>query len=129
MPLRAALAHYAETQPDKLAVSIDGRGVSFRDLYERSQRLDGFLATLERQERSHASVQDVPLIAIHLGNHAALPELLAAALAGSCCVMLLDPLLPEATVQATLDRLPPDALFTASGDATFTIKADRKSVV
>lgn len=128
MPLRAALAHFAQTQPDKLAVSIDARSVSFRDLYERSQRLDGFLAALERQERSRAAVQDVPLIAIHLGNHAALPELLAAALAGSCCVMLLDPLLPEATVQATLDRLPPDALFTASGDATFNIKAPIFSV-
>ena len=42
--------------------------------------------------------------------------------------MLLDPLLPEATVQATLDRLPPDALFTASGDATFTITAPVFSV-
>lgn len=123
MPLRSALAHHADTRPTQIAVSIGGRDVSYEDLYVRSLKLDGFLAQLPRQDRDFPALQDVPLIAVHLGNHSAMPELLCAALAGSCCVMLLDPLLPDDRVQSILDRLPPDALFTATGAEIFDIAA------
>lgn len=126
MPLHKALAQHTETQPDHLAVSLGARDLSFGDLYRRSQALDGFFSTLKRQHRDQ--VQEVPLVAVHLGNHTALPELLAAALAGSCCVMLLDPLLPEARIQDILDRLQPDVLFTAAAGDSLQIKAPVYSV-
>ena len=126
MPLHKALAHHAETRPDQLAVSLGARSLSFGELHRRSQALDGFFSTLPRQHRDQA--QEVPLVAVHMGNHTALPELLAAALAGSCCIMLLDPLLPAARIQDILDRLPPDALFTAADGDNFHIKAPVYSV-
>lgn len=126
MLLQKALAHHAKARPEQVAVSLGTCTINFADLYTRSQALDGFLSTLTRQHRSQ--VQEVPLVAIHLGNHTALPELLATALAGSCCLMLLDPLLPNARTQDILDRLPPDVLFSSAEDHSFKVKAPVFSV-
>ena len=118
MPLRSALARYADTQPDALAVKIGTRAVTYCALWQRSQAIDAYVSSLPRAERSDAELSYVPLFALHMGNTPYVAEFLAAALAGQSCMMLIDPLLPKPQVEAMLADLNPDVVFT-----------DRKSVV
>lgn len=119
MPLSAALARYAETQPDAPAVQIAGRTMSYGELYVRGLGLNQFLSALPRQQRAQTKVAEVPLIALHLGNAPVIPECLVAALSGEVCVMLLDPLLPQDRIDEILGLLPPDAVLTSQDAAAF----------
>lgn len=118
MPLRSALATYADTQPDALAVKIDARAVTYGALWLRCQAIDAYVSSLPRAARSDADLSDVPLFALHMGNTPYVAEFLAAALAGHSCMMLIDPLLPIPQVEAMLADLNPDVVFTSAPPET-----------
>ncbi|MFQ1702243.1 class I adenylate-forming enzyme family protein [Loktanella agnita] len=124
MPLSAALSRHGRERPDACAAVIGGRAVSYGALTSRASRLSRYISALPRVPRSQKALRDVPVFAVIMGNHPMITEFLAAALAGECCIILLDPLLPSDQLGAMLDQLSPDILFVAGqGTAPFEGRA------
>lgn len=120
MPLFHKLREHAQTKPDRVAVQIGDREISYSALLDRAARLDAWVCSLPRNERSLPELKNIPVFALHMGNAPQVPDFLVAALAGKCCVALLDPLWPEATLLASVDRLRPDVIFTAEDPSIFS---------
>ena len=116
MPLTNRLHLHAIDTPGAVATVIGGQAVTYGVLAGRARRLDAIIAALPRQSRPQSDLGKVPVFGVLMGNHPQVVSFLAAALAGRCCVVLLDPLLPTHQLVAILDRLPPDILFTAGQD-------------
>lgn len=117
MPLHDALTQHALHRPDAKAVVIGAHSISFAALAERTAQINLFLAQLPRVKRPQRQLAGKPVFALLMGNHPQAVELLVAALAGPCCVVLLDPLLPKQQLRDILDSLPPDILFTTGQQA------------
>lgn len=113
MPLTDILKQHSANTPDACAVIIGDRSVTYGELVTRAKRLNAFIAASPRVQRSQRGLREVPVFGLLMGNHPQVIEFLVAALAGQCCVVLLDPLLPEHHLCDILDKLPPDILFTA----------------
>lgn len=113
MPLRERLKQHARETPDASAAVIGDRSVTYGALAARANRLDTFISACPSVLRAQSTLGEVPVFGLVMGNHPQVIEFLVAALAGRCCVILLDPLLPDHQLFDILDRLPPDVLFTA----------------
>lgn len=113
MPLRDRLKQHARETSEARAAVIGDRSVTYGALAARANRLDTFISACPRVPRAQNALGDVPVFGLLMGNHPQVIEFLVTALAGRCCVVLLDPLLPDHQLFDILDRLPPDVLFTA----------------
>ncbi|QBF29656.1 class I adenylate-forming enzyme family protein [Thalassococcus sp. S3] len=117
MPLSQSLPDHARLHPDRMATRISGRALSYGLLWNKVQRLYHWIAALPRQPREQDILRDVPVFGVMLGNHPHTAEFLTAALSTPCCMILLDPAMPQEVVSGILDRLPPDVLFVGPDNA------------
>ncbi|MDK4732120.1 AMP-binding protein [Rhizobium sp. CNPSo 3490] len=111
MPIHAELLRHATERPDKPAVVIDGGSLSYGELYSRAGAIYRFIQALPRSNGRSFDLPGVEkLVAVSLGNHIGFAEyfIAATALANACAV--IDPMMPEATIERIVERLAPDAL-------------------
>ncbi|WP_064692756.1 class I adenylate-forming enzyme family protein [Rhizobium aegyptiacum] len=111
MPIHAELLRHATERPDKPAVVIDGRSLSYGELHSRAGAIYRFIQALARSNRRSFDLPGVEkLVAVSLGNHIGFAEyfVAATALANACAV--IDPMMPEARIERIVERLAPDVL-------------------
>ncbi|MGG7537717.1 class I adenylate-forming enzyme family protein [Rhizobium sp. 12,4] len=111
MPIHRALIRHATEKPEKAAVVIDGRALSYGELYGRAGAIYRFLQALPRSNGRSFDLPGVEkLVAVSLGNHIGFAEYFVAstALANACAV--IDPVMPEDRIERIVERLAPDVL-------------------
>lgn len=111
MPIHAQLLRHATHRPDKPALVIDGRSLSYRELASRATAIDRFLRELPRSTRRTLDLPGVEkLTALSLGNHIGFAEYFVAATALPNACAVIDPMMPAERIERILERLAPDVL-------------------
>ncbi|MGR9234930.1 class I adenylate-forming enzyme family protein [Rhizobium leguminosarum] len=112
MPIHAQLLRHATETPDKPALVIDGRSLSYGELYVRAKAIYRFLRDLPRSNRRTLDLPGVEkLAALSLGNHIAFAEYFAAASAYPNACAVVDPMMPAERIERIIERLAPDVLI------------------
>ncbi|MBY3205121.1 class I adenylate-forming enzyme family protein [Rhizobium laguerreae] len=112
MPIHAQLLRHATETPDKPALVIDGRSLSYGELYLRAKAIFRFLKELPRSNHRMFDLPGVEtLAALSLGNHIGFAEYFAAATAFPNACAVIDPMMPSKTVERIIERLAPDVLI------------------
>ncbi|MBB2753834.1 UNVERIFIED_ORG: acyl-CoA synthetase (AMP-forming)/AMP-acid ligase II [Rhizobium aethiopicum] len=112
MPIHAQLLRHAAERPDKPAVVIDGRSLSYGELYVRAKAICRFIQELPRLSRRTLDLPGVgKLVALSLGNHIGFAEyfIAATALPNACAV--IDPMMPPERIERIIERLAPDVII------------------
>jgi acyl-CoA synthetase (AMP-forming)/AMP-acid ligase II len=111
MPIHAQLLRHATERPDKPALAIDGRCLSYGELYLRAKAIYGFLQELPHSTRRTLDLPGVEkLAALSLGNHIGFAEYFIAATAWPNACAVIDPMMPPARIERIIERLAPDVL-------------------
>ncbi|MBX5162539.1 MULTISPECIES: class I adenylate-forming enzyme family protein [unclassified Rhizobium] len=111
MPIHAQLLRHATERPDKPALVIDGRSLSYRELYSRAKAIYRFLQELPRSSRRKLELPSVEkLAALSLGNHIGFAEYFVAATAIPNACAVIDPMMPPERIERIIERLAPDVL-------------------
>ncbi|ARO27569.1 AMP-dependent synthetase/ligase protein (plasmid) [Rhizobium sp. TAL182] len=111
MPIHRELLRHATERPEKPAVVIDGRSLSYGELYSRAGAIYRFIQALPRSNHRSFDLPGVEkLVAVSLGNHIGFAEyfVAATALANACAV--IDPMMPAERIERIVERLAPDLL-------------------
>ncbi|MGO7039036.1 class I adenylate-forming enzyme family protein [Rhizobium acaciae] len=112
MPIHAQLLRHATETPDKPALVIDGRSLSYGELYVRAKAIYRFLQDLPRSNRRMLDLPSVErLAALSLGNHIGFAEYFAAATAFPNACAVIDPMMPAERIERIIERLEPDVLI------------------
>lgn len=105
MPIHAQLLRHATETPDKPALVIDGRSLSYGELYLRAKAIYRFLRDLPRSNRRMLNLPGVEkLAALSLGNHIGFAEYFAAATAFPNACAVIDPLMPAERIERIIER-------------------------
>ncbi|MHC2569976.1 acyl-CoA synthetase (AMP-forming)/AMP-acid ligase II [Rhizobium leguminosarum] len=112
MPIHAQLLRHATETPDKPALVIDGRSLSYGELYVRAKVIYRFLRDMPRSKRRTLDLPGVEkLAALSLGNHIAFAEYFAATTAYPNACAVIDPTMPAERIERIIERLVPDVLI------------------
>jgi len=111
MPIHKELVRHAKERPDKPAVDIDGRSLSYGELHSRARAICRFLQELPRSNRRTLDLPGVQkLVALSLGNHIGFAEYFVAATALPNASAVIDPMMPPERIERIVERLVPDVL-------------------
>lgn len=99
--LRSGFLASAERYPDRPALSVEGKHVSYRELRERAARI---AATLDREVRAGAVEEDLALTAVLGHRHATTFAAILGALFRGHGYVPLNPVFPADRTRAMLDR-------------------------
>ncbi|MBY3595484.1 class I adenylate-forming enzyme family protein [Rhizobium bangladeshense] len=118
MPIHAALLRHALEKPEKPAVVLDGRCLTYGELYSRSSAICRFLQELPRSNRRSLDLPGVEkLVAMSLGNHIGFAEYFVAATALPNASAVIDPMMPAERIERIVERLIPDVLVVDDGSS------------
>ncbi|WP_064708426.1 class I adenylate-forming enzyme family protein [Rhizobium bangladeshense] len=118
MPIHAALLRHALERPEKPAVVLDGRCLTYGELYSRSSAIFRFLRELPRSNRRSLDLPGVEkLVAMSLGNHIGFAEYFVAATALPNASAVIDPMMPAERIERIVERLIPDVLVVDDGSS------------
>ncbi|EJZ18647.1 AMP-binding protein (plasmid) [Rhizobium sp. Pop5] len=116
MPIHNELLRHATERPEKPAVVIDGRSLSYGELYARSSAICRFLQALPRSNRRSLDLPGVEkLVGLSLGNHIGFAEYFIAATASPHAAAVIDPMMPAERIERIVERLAPDVLVVDDG--------------
>ncbi|NEJ73922.1 AMP-binding protein [Rhizobium phaseoli] len=111
MPIHAQLSRHATERPDKPALVIDDRVLTYGELYSRAKAIYGFLQALPYSKCRTLELPGVEkLAALSLGNHIGFAEYFVAATALPNACAVIDPMMPPERVERIIERLAPDVL-------------------
>ncbi|WP_027664495.1 class I adenylate-forming enzyme family protein [Rhizobium leguminosarum] len=112
MPIHAQLLRHATETPDKPALVIDGRSLSYGELHVRAKAIYRFLQQIPSSSRRMLDLPGVEkLAALSLGNHIGFAEYFAAATAFPNACAVIDPMMPAERIEHIIERLAPDVLI------------------
>lgn len=118
MPIHAALLRHALERPEKPAVVLDRRCLTYGELYSRSSAICRFLQELPRSNRRSLDLPGVEkLVAMSLGNHIGFAEYFVAATALPNASAVIDPMMPAERIERIVERLIPDVLVVDDGSS------------
>ncbi|GGR03625.1 class I adenylate-forming enzyme family protein [Streptomyces pilosus] len=114
MPFASRVLRAGLSDPDSVAVVLDGTSTTYRELAGRGARVARALRELPRRPRAPFGDIHLPshLVAVLTDNAPQLPELLVGATSGDGACALLDPQWSAAQTAEVLRRLGPDLLVT-----------------
>ena len=119
MPVHDRVRQHAQNQPDAVAIDIDGRRLSWQQLWQHSLAL---------YQHIHQQPAVSGIVAIATGNDIGFPVCWLAATAQPGTAAIVDPDLPQAQLQDLLTRLAPDLLLLRSADRPLIALADRLAI-
>ncbi|MBX4958428.1 AMP-binding protein [Rhizobium lentis] len=116
MPIHKELLRHATERPEKPAVAIDGRSLSYGELHTRASAICRLLQALPRSSRRSLDLPGVEkLVGLSLGNHIGFAEYFAAATASPHAAAVIDPMMPAERIERIVERLAPDVLVVDDG--------------
>ncbi|RUM22230.1 long-chain fatty acid--CoA ligase [Rhizobium vallis] len=126
MPIHKELLRHAIERPDKLAVVIDGRSLSYGELYGRARAIYRFIEELPGSKHRTVDLPGVQkLVGLSLGNHIGFAEYFIAATALPHALAVIDPMMPAERIERIVERLAPDVLV-VDGDASPSAEIGRR---
>ncbi|RUM07803.1 class I adenylate-forming enzyme family protein [Rhizobium chutanense] len=126
MPIHKELLRHATERPDKPAVVIDGRSLSYGELHSRARAIYRFIQALPRSNHRSFDLPGVEkLVGLSLGNHIGFAEYFVAATALPNACAVIDPMMPAERIERIVDRLAPDVLV-VDDDASRSAEIGRR---
>lgn len=121
MPVHDRVKLHAETHPDLTAVDIEGRTLSWQQLWQRAQGLYQQLCRL-------SSASNNRIVAMAIGNDIGFPIAWLAATAQPFTAAIIDPSAPVEQRLDMLKRLAPDLLLLRAEDRALIAQAEQLTI-